>query len=46
MDGYPQKNKKKCDTNKSVTKMGMIIKGVYCTFNILLKVPKGFFIVY
>jgi hypothetical protein len=26
MDGYQEI----CDTNKNVTKMGMIIKGVYC----------------
>jgi hypothetical protein len=26
MDGY----QKMCDTNKNVTKMGVIIKGVYC----------------
>jgi hypothetical protein len=26
MDGY----QKMCDMNKNVTKMGMIIKGVYC----------------
>jgi hypothetical protein len=26
MDGYQNM----CDTNKNVTKMGMIIKGVYC----------------
>jgi hypothetical protein len=25
--------KKKCDTNKNVTKMGVIIKGVYYTKN-------------
>jgi hypothetical protein len=24
--------KKMCDTNKNVIKMGVIIKGVYCTF--------------
>jgi hypothetical protein len=28
MDGYH----KLCETNKNVTKMGMIIKGVYCRF--------------
>ncbi len=26
-------SKKKCDTNKNVTKMGVIIKGVYCMWN-------------
>jgi hypothetical protein len=41
MNGYPKK--KKCDPNKSVIKMSVIIKGVYYTLNILLKVPKGFF---
>jgi hypothetical protein len=28
MDDY---QKKTCDTNKNVTKMGVIIMGVYCT---------------
>jgi hypothetical protein len=28
MDGYQNM----CDTNKNVTKMGVIIKGVYCMF--------------
>jgi hypothetical protein len=27
MDGY----QKICDTNKNVTKVGVIIKGIYCT---------------
>jgi hypothetical protein len=29
IDGY----QKMCDTNKNVTKMGMITKGFYCTFS-------------
>jgi hypothetical protein len=32
-DGYPRKQnkKQKSDTNKNVTKMGVVIKGIYCT---------------
>jgi hypothetical protein len=33
MDGY----QKMCDTNKNVTKMGVIIKGVYCSCQLMLK---------
>ncbi len=31
-----KKKKKKCDTNKNVIKMGVIIKGIYCICKCLL----------